>query len=120
MVAKATELPNSPWFRYQMIDTPTHCKFKGVIKKSQCPHDKSTSHAIDLVTIVISTSYSDDLLLIIIYTKLWVDVQQGKDEGKFNIFLLPEECYEADNIVKEKWDQHRCSHLTVTPPGTVC
>ena len=39
----------------------------------------------------------------ILYTKLWVDVQQGEDEGEFLVFLLPEESYEADNVVEKEW-----------------
>ena len=49
----------------------------------------------------------------IVLTKLWVDVQQGEDEGEFLIFLLPEESYEADNVVEQEWNQHRCGHLIV-------
>ena len=45
------------------------------------------------------------------HTKLWVEVQQGEDEGEFLIFLLPEESYEADNVVEQEWSQHRSSHL---------
>ena len=52
------------------------------------------------------------------YTKLWVDDQQGEDEGEFLIFLLPEESYEADNVVEQEWSQHRCSHLGVGGENT--
>ena len=65
---------------------------------------------------------SDKLKIIIInhdlskgffLTKLWVDVQQGEDEGEFLIFLLSEESYEADNVVEQEWNQHRCGHFGV-------
>ena len=46
-------------------------------------------------------------------TKLWIDVKQGEDEGEFLIFLLSEESYEADNVVEQEWNQHRCGHLWV-------
>ena len=55
----------------------------------------------------------------IIHTKLWVDVQQGEDEGEFFIFLLSEESYEADKVVEQEWSQHRCSHLGVILPNTL-
>jgi len=38
-------------------------------------------------------------LIMILLTKLWVDVQQGEDEIDFVVFFLPDESYEADNIV---------------------
>ena len=54
----------------------------------------------------------------IVFTELWVDVKQGEDEGEFLIFLLPEESYEAENVVEKEWNQHRCSHLGVIIPYT--
>ena len=52
-----------------------------------------------------------------VLTKLWVEVYQGEDkgedEGDFFIFLLSEESYEADNVVEQEWNQHRCSHVGV-------
>ena len=51
----------------------------------------------------------------IVLTKLWVDVQQGEDESVVSlVLLLPQESYEADNIVEQKGSQHRCGHLGVT------
>jgi len=52
----------------------------------------------------------------IFLTKLWVNVQQGEDEGKSLIFLLPEESYEAGNVVQQEWNQHRCGHIRMTLP----
>ena len=54
----------------------------------------------------------------IVLTKLWVDVQQGEDEGEFLIFLLSEESYEADKVVEEEWSQHCCSHSWVREEET--
>ena len=54
----------------------------------------------------------------IINTKLWVDVQQGEDEGEFLIFLLSEESYEADKVVEQEWNQHRCSNLWMRGENT--
>ena len=54
----------------------------------------------------------------VVLTKLWVDVQQGEDEGEFLIFLLYEESYEAEKVVEQEWSQHRCSHLGVIVPNT--
>ena len=56
------------------------------------------------------------LLLVIVHTKLWVDVYKGEDEGEFLIFLLSEESYEANNVVEQEWSQHRGSHLVVSSP----
>ena len=52
----------------------------------------------------------NDFVLMIVLTKLWVQVQQGEDEGEYLIFLLPEESYEADNVVEQEWSQHRRNH----------
>ena len=54
----------------------------------------------------------------IVLTKLWVDVQQGEDEGEFLIFLLSEETDEADEVVEQEWSQHRCSQLGVSGETT--
>ena len=53
-----------------------------------------------------------------VHTKLWVDAEQGEDEGEFLIFLLYEESYEADKVVKKEWSQHRCCHLGVSGETT--
>ena len=42
--------------------------------------------------------------IMIILTKLWVDVQQGEDEGELLIFLLSEESYEANKVIEQEWD----------------
>ena len=52
--------------------------------------------------------------MVIVHTKLWVDIEQGKDEGEFLIFLLSEEGYEADKVVEQKGSQHRPSHLRMS------
>ena len=53
-----------------------------------------------------------------VYTKLWVEVKQDKDEEELLIFLLSEESYEANNVVEQEWNQHRCGHLGVIIPYT--
>ena len=57
--------------------------------------------------------------LIIVFTKLWIDVQQGEDADVFLIFLLHEESCEAGHVVEQEWSQHRCGHLWVITPGTI-
>ena len=54
----------------------------------------------------------------IVHTKLWVDIQQGKDEGEFLIHLLSKKSYETDNVVEQEWSQHRHSHLWVSGKAT--
>ena len=49
----------------------------------------------------------------IVPTKLWVDVQEGEDEGEYLIFFFSEEKNETDKVVEQEWSQHRCSHLGV-------
>ena len=39
----------------------------------------------------------------IVLTKLWVDVQQGEDQGEYLteiVFFLPDESYKADTVVE--------------------
>ena len=48
----------------------------------------------------------------------YIDVEQGKDEGVFPIFLLSEKSNETDNIVEEKWNQQHCRHRWVRREGT--
>ena len=59
------------------------------------------------------------IVLCSVHTKLWVDVEQGEDEGEFLIFLLSEESYEADKVIQQDWNQHRCGHLKVGGETTV-
>ena len=54
------------------------------------------------------------LELLILHTKLWVDVEQGEDEDEFLIFLLSEESGEADKVVEQEWNQHCRSYLWVS------
>ena len=52
--------------------------------------------ASEILKIIISMQ---SFLFMIFLTKLWVNIQQGEDDG-FLVLLLPDESYEADTVVE--------------------